>query len=72
MVPDGTRIAYSCRTGGLDFDLCVLTFNKNGSTKIRRLTNNTIPELTVSWSRDGETLLFHRPAVSAPVTSCLR
>jgi len=62
--PDGTRIAYSCRTGGLDFDICVLTFNEDGSTTIQQLTDNTIPELTVSWSRDGETLLFHRPAVS--------
>jgi len=62
--PDGTRIAYSCRTGGLDFDICVLTFNEDGSTTIQQLTDNTIPELTVSWSRDGQTLLFHRDAVS--------
>ena len=65
--PDGARIAYSCRTGGLDFDICVLTFNEDGSTTIQQLTDNTIPELTVSWSRDGQTLLFHRNAVSGTV-----
>jgi TolB protein len=56
--PDGTRLAFSCRTGGADLELCVMNADGTGLT---RLTDNTVPELSPSWSPDGEKIAFQRP-----------
>lgn len=55
--PDGKRIVYMCRTGGSDFEVCVM--NADG-TKQLQLTDNTLGELTCSWSLDGQKIIFHR------------
>ena len=55
--PDGKRIAYMCRKGGTDFEICVM--NADG-TEQRQLTDNTLPDLTCSWSPDGQKIVFHR------------
>jgi Tol biopolymer transport system component len=44
--PDGTRLAFSCRTGGADLELCVMNADGTGLTQ---LTDNTVPELSPSW-----------------------
>jgi TolB protein len=56
--PDGTRIVFSCRRGGSDFEIC--TMDAGGSNQ-QQLTNNTVADLTPTWSRDGEQIMFHRP-----------
>jgi TolB protein len=61
--PDGTKILYMCRSGGLDFDLCAV--NADGSGPVQQLTNDTLQELTPTWSTDGSQIVFHRP-VGAP------
>src|SRR5687767_8326855 len=62
--PDGKLIAYMCRKGdparaGLPgtFEICIM--NADGSGQ-KRITNNRVPELTVSWSPAGKQLIFHR------------
>ena len=55
--PDGRRIAYSCRKGGPDFEICVMNADGTGQ---RVLTENTVPDLTPSWSPDGRKIVFHR------------
>jgi TolB protein len=57
--PDGTRIAYACRIGGMQktFEICVM--NADGSD-VQQLTSNTVPDLTPTWSPDGAQLVFHR------------
>jgi TolB protein len=62
--PDGKLIAYMCRKGEAaggrlfgTFEICVM--NADGSGQ-KRITNNRVPELTVSWSPDGKQLVFHR------------
>jgi TolB protein len=56
--PDGTRIAFMCRRGGLDFEICVM--NADGTSQVQ-LTDNTVGDLTPSWSPDGQKIVFHRP-----------
>jgi TolB protein len=56
--PDGTRIVFSCRRGGSDFEICVM--NADGSGQVQ-LTDNTVGDLTPSWSPDGQKIIFHRP-----------
>lgn len=56
--PDGTRLAFSCRTGGTDLELCVMNADGTGLTQ---LTDNTVPELSPSWSPDGQKIAFQRP-----------
>jgi TolB protein len=56
--PDGTRIVFSCRRGGSDFELCVM--NADGSGQVQ-LTDNTVFDGTPTWSPDGQQILFHRP-----------
>ena len=57
--PDGTRIAFACRRGGPDFEICIM--NANGGDQAQ-LTNNSVADLTPSWSPDGSEIAFHRPA----------
>ena len=56
--PDGTRIAFSCRRGGSDFEICVM--NADGSNQVQ-LTDNAVGDLTPTWSLDGQQIMFHRP-----------
>ncbi|HKS04901.1 MAG TPA: hypothetical protein VJR92_01190 [Gemmatimonadaceae bacterium] len=63
--PDGKRILFQCRKGApapgravATFELCVMNADGTGMT---RLTTNTVPELTPSWSPDGRQIVFHRP-----------
>jgi len=62
--PDGKLIAYMCRKGEAaegrsigTFEICIM--NADGSGQ-KRITNNRVAELTVSWSPDGKQLIFHR------------
>jgi Tol biopolymer transport system component len=61
--PDGTRVAYMCRTNapggtGTDFEICVM--NADGSEK-KVLTSNTVLDGTPSFSPDGSKIVFLRP-----------
>jgi Tol biopolymer transport system component len=56
--PDGTRIVFSCRRGGSDFEICVM--DADGSNQVQ-LTNNLVGDLTPTWSPDGQQIMFHRP-----------
>jgi TolB protein len=59
--PDGTRIVFSCRRGGSDFEICVInTAEAPDETKVQQLTNNAVGDLTPTFSPDGEKILFHR------------
>jgi Tol biopolymer transport system component len=58
--PDGTRIVFSCRRGGNDFEICVMNSDGTGAND-PPLTNNTVGDLTPSWSPDGQKIVFHRP-----------
>jgi len=55
--PDGTRIAFACRRGGSDFEICVM--NADGSNQVQ-LTDNSVQDLTPSWSPDGQHMVFSR------------
>jgi len=62
--PDGRRIVYCCRKGDPEregapgsFEVCVM--NADGTGQMR-LTNNTIGDLTPTWSPDGAKIVFHR------------
>jgi Tol biopolymer transport system component len=62
--PDGRFIAYMCRKGDAPagrsigtMEICIM--NADGSGQ-KRITNNRVPELTVSWSPDGKQIIFHR------------
>lgn len=44
-LPDGRRIVFSCRRGGLDFEICVM--NADGTGQVQ-LTDNDVPDLTSS------------------------
>jgi Tol biopolymer transport system component len=56
---DGTRIVYSCRISGgtADFELCVI--NADGSDRVQ-LTNNSVSELSPTFSPDDRQIVFHR------------
>lgn len=55
--PDGTHIAYLCRAGGADFEICVM--NADGSGQ-KPLTVNGVLDATPTWSPDGQKIVFHR------------
>jgi TolB protein len=55
--PDGTHIAYLCRAGGSDFEICVMNANGTGQTP---LTDNTVLDATPTWSPDGQKIVFHK------------
>ena len=55
--PDGRRIAFSCRRGGPDFEICVMKADGTGQVQ---LTENDVPDLTASWSPDGRKIVFNR------------
>jgi len=55
--PDGTRIAYMCRRGGFDYEICVLNLEDGTDTQ---LTINTVVDATPSWSPDGQQIVFHK------------
>jgi TolB protein len=57
--PDGSKIAFMCRYGGNDFEICVM--NPDGSGLVQ-VTNNTVQELSIRWSVDGQKFFFNRPA----------
>lgn len=69
--PDGTRILFMCRRDGTDFELCVMNADRTdlpGCIKSApedvcavQLTKNDVPDLTATWSPDGEKVVFHRP-----------
>lgn len=56
--PNGTRIVFSCRRGGADFEICAM--NSDGTDQVQ-ITNNTVADLTPTWSPDGQRIVFHRP-----------
>ena len=62
--PDGTRIVFSARIGGPDFEICVM--NADGSD-FHQLTDNTVGDLSASWSPDGKQIAFHRILSTAPL-----
>ncbi|HEX9919379.1 MAG TPA: hypothetical protein VGA87_09440, partial [Pyrinomonadaceae bacterium] len=62
--PDGRRIVYCCRKGDPEreggirsFEICVMNADGTGQA---RLTDNTIGDLTPTWSPDGTRIVFHR------------
>jgi TolB protein len=62
--PDGKYIVYAGRKGEVvegrtfgTFEICII--NADGSGE-KRITNNKLPELTITWSPDGKQLIFHR------------
>lgn len=55
--PDGKRLVFVARRGGIDFELCVM--NADG-TGLKQLTDNSTGDLTPSWSLDGTSIMFHR------------
>ena len=56
--PDGSKIAFMCRYGGTDFEICVI--NPDGSGLVQ-VTDNTVQELSIRWSVDGQRFFFNRP-----------
>jgi TolB protein len=56
--PDGTRIVFMCRYGGVDFEICIM--DADGSNLVQ-LTDNAVQELSLRWSLDGNRFFFNRP-----------
>jgi len=54
---DGTRVAFMCRRGGPDFEIC--TMNPDGTGQVQ-LTDNAAGDFTPTWSPDGGKIMFHR------------
>jgi Tol biopolymer transport system component len=62
--PDGLRIAFMCRLGGSDFEICVMDA-MNGANLVQ-LTTNGMFDGTPTWSPDGQKILFQRPSGLCP------
>jgi Tol biopolymer transport system component len=62
--PDSSRIAFMCRLGGPDFEICVMDAT-NGANLVQ-LTNNGVFDGTPTWSPDGQKILFQRPSGLCP------
>jgi TolB protein len=65
--PDGDKIVYSCRIGGgfADFEICVIDVPHNPNAALPAptvLTNNSVADLTATFSPDGQQIVFQRPA----------
>ena len=58
--PDGSRLAFSCRTDGgkTVFHICIM--NADGTGYTRLTGNDPGGDLTPSWSPHGTQILFHR------------
>jgi Tol biopolymer transport system component len=56
--PDGSQIAFMCRYGGTDFEICVMNADGSGLVQV---TSNTVQELSIRWSVDGQKFFFNRP-----------
>jgi Tol biopolymer transport system component len=64
--PTGDKIVYSCRIGGgsADFEICVIDAHNNPDGTLPTptiLTDNSVPDLTASFSPDGQQIVFQRP-----------
>jgi TolB protein len=58
--PDGTWIAYMCRSGirgGNAFEICVMDADGTGRVQ---LTDNSVFEATGTWSLDSQKIVFQR------------
>jgi TolB protein len=69
--PGGTRIVFSCRTGGgaTVFHICVKDVDAPPADPPQQLTASAFGDLTATWSPDGSKILFHRnrpPAAGGP------
>jgi Tol biopolymer transport system component len=60
--PDGSKIAFMCRYGGTDFEICVM--NPDGSGLVQ-VMDNTVQELSIRWSVDGQKFFFNSPVPGA-------
>jgi Tol biopolymer transport system component len=65
--PDGTRIAYVCRRGGSDYEICVLNLADGTDTQ---LTSNTVLDASPTWSPNGQQIVFQRN-VAGPLSTQL-
>jgi len=54
---DDSQIAFACRRGGSDFEICVM--DADGRNQ-RQLTDNGVADLTPSWAPSGQEIVFHR------------
>jgi hypothetical protein len=59
--PDGTRLSFACRIGDNGtFETCVMNVDTG---EVRRLTINTVADVTSSWSPDGKQIAVGRATV---------
>ena len=61
--PDGTKIAYSSRSGAGEFEIFVMNPDGSGQTNV---TNTAAAEGGVSWSPDGTQIAFSSTETATP------